>query len=513
MGWVALVGAGPGDPGLLTLKGRTRLGECDVVIYDSLVDSSVLEFSPQACMVALEKRRGSGNISQEQINRLLIREARMGRRVVRLKGGDPYIFGRGGEEALALGRAGIPFEVVPGVSAGHAVPAYAGIPLTHRKLSSQVTFVTGHEAPGKEVHRVRWAALARQEGTLVVFMAFRQLPFIVRALVRNKRSPNTKISIIEWGTTAHQNVVSGTLADIKKKVSEKGLHRPALAVIGEVNRLRSRLKWFENLPLFGTKVLVTRAREQAGSLNQKLRMLGAEVAELPAIDIRPVPHSRRVARVLKTLNRFDALVFTSANGVEHFWHHLKEQRLDARALSHLGIVVIGPSTAEKLRACGIESDCMPKRFTTQGILALANQTKWALGKRILLARSDLASKELPAGLKKAGARDVVDLRIYRTRTRILDVKKVAPHFSNSRVPYLTFASASAVRGFVRSLGDDCARSFSRKSRVISIGPVTSKEAARWGVSVAGEAKRSTEDGLVEAILEDRSKADRVKGTA
>ncbi len=500
-GWVALVGAGPGDPGLLTLRGRTLLKYCDLVVSDALVDRSVFSFAPQAKKIILGKRAGAVSTPQKNIERLLIHEAKKGRRIVRLKGGDPFVFGRGAEEVLALRKANVPFEIVPGVSAGHAVPAYAGIPLTHRDYSSQVTFVTGHEADNKKSGTVNWSALARLGGTIVMFMGLRQLPFILRKLNQGGLSSDMPISVIEWGTTPNQKVISGTMVNIERRIKQAQIQGPALSVIGKVNRLRPLLNWFERRPLFGERVVVTRAREQAGVLTGRLRTLGAEVYELPTIEIRPVPHTKEIERLLRELKNFDFLIFTSINGAKHFWNHLEKIGLDSRALAGVEIVAVGPGTSQALSERGIKADFVPPTFTTAHILKMLNRKNLIAGKQFLLARSDIATRELVFGLIESGAALVKDLVIYRTQPKHVHSKIIHELFSNGRKSCVAFTSASTVRNFVRALPARKISLISRKSRVISIGPVTTKTAKEAGLNVLREATDPTVDGLINATIE------------
>lgn len=502
-GWVAIVGAGPGDPGLLTLQGHLLLRQCDLVVADALVHSSILSFAPQARKVTLGKRAGGPRTSQKNIERFLIRESKKGLRIVRLKGGDPFIFGRGAEEALALRKAKIPFEIVPGVSAGHAVPAYAGIPLTHREYASQAVFVTGHEAGDKKARAVNWSVLAKFDGTIVTFMGLRQLPSIVRGLRKGGMAGNMPICVIEWGTTPKQKVVAGTLAGIERRIKLSRLSAPALAIIGKVNRLRPLLNWFEKRPLFGQRVIVTRAREQAGILIDRFKALGADVVEIPVIDVKPVPHTKEIRRILRCLKDFDFLIFTSANGVGHFWAHLEKSLLDARALAGVRVVAVGPGTAERLAARGIKADLMPALFTTAAILRMLTSRDLVKGRRFLLARTHIATKELVFGLIEAGAAIVKDLVVYRTQARHVDAGRIRDLFSNGSKPFVTFTSSSTVTHFVSAIGLRRAPFIARKARVISIGPVTTKAAREAGLKVAREAGESTIEGLVAATVRER----------
>ncbi|MDP3762795.1 MAG: uroporphyrinogen-III C-methyltransferase, partial [bacterium] len=412
-GFVSLVGAGPGDPKLLVLKGKEALEACDVVVYDHLVHPSILYHAPTLEKIYVGKKGGDpDSISQKSIEALLLKLARAGKRIVRLKGGDPFVFGRGGEEALWLTKHQIPFEVIPGVTAGIAAPAYAGIPVTHRGLASEVTLITAHEDPRKKDSDLNWKALAELQGTLVIYMGVKMLPKIIDELLRYGKKTDTPVSVIRWGTTADQQTVTGTLSDIVKKVEQANLKPPAVTVIGAVNRLRRELKWFEEKPLFGKTVLVTRSRKQASQLREALENQGAHVLEVPTIEIEPMTDFGPLDRIVEEIGLYDWIVFTSANGVEAFFNRLKTLKKDARILRDTKIAAIGPGTKAKLNSCSIEPDLMPEVFTTEGLI-------WALkkagvsGKRFLLLRTNIAPDLLNRTLEEAGGK-VTEISVYKT---------------------------------------------------------------------------------------------------
>ncbi|MBI4357725.1 MAG: uroporphyrinogen-III C-methyltransferase, partial [Candidatus Omnitrophica bacterium] len=431
VGFVSLVGAGPGDPKLLTLRGKEVLEQADVVIYDYLVHPSLLRLAPQAKHIYVGKKGGDPDSTrQDSIDQLLVRLACEGKRVVRLKGGDPFVFGRGGEEAMALAKNKIRFEVVPGISAGIAAPAYAGIPVTHRGYASKVTFLTAHEDPRKKREHVDWKAIAGLSGTLVIFMGIKTLPNIIKRLLHYGKDRRTPVSVIRWGTTAQQRVVTGTLANIVNKVKQVALKPPAITVIGQVNRLRPLLNWFEKKPLFGKTVLVTRSRKQASQLSDRLESLGANVVEVPTIDISPINNFRILDEAIHQMATphanplpsrgegrvrgiYDWIVFTSENGVEIFFNRLRDLRKDARVLKNVRIAAIGPGTQAKLQSFFVEPDLLPNVFTTEGLVK-AFKTCGISGKKILLLRTTIAPKLLHDSLKKLGA-FVTEIPVYKTK--------------------------------------------------------------------------------------------------
>ena len=499
-GFVSIVGAGPGDPKLVTLRAKETLEACDVVFYDHLVHPAVLKHAPQAEHIYVGKKGGDpDSTAQKSIESLLLRFARSGKRIVRLKGGDPFVFGRGGEEALWLSRHRIPFELVPGVTAGIAAPAYAGIPVTHRGLASEVTFLTAHEDPSKNQSDINWKALAQLKGTLVLYMGVKTLPKTIELLMRYGKKPGTSVSVIRWGTTTEQKVVTGTLATIARKVEAARLEAPALTVIGDVNQLRSKLKWFEEKPLFGKTVLITRSRKQASQLGGALETLGARVLELPTIEISPIRDFRALDKAIKQINRYDWLVFTSENGVEAFFDRLKRLKKDARLLKSVKIAAIGPGTKAKLNSYSIEPDLMPRTFTSEGLLNALRKTKVAK-KRFLLLRTNIAPDGLRTSLEASGA-NVSEIPVYRTEKPEGLSRKVRELIHGYSIDYITFTSSSTAQHFFEALRNG----HHLGAKVISIGPVTSKTIREYGVKVDREAGVSTIPGLVEAVLKEEGK--------
>jgi uroporphyrinogen III methyltransferase / synthase len=480
---VYLVGAGPGDPGLLTVRGADVLGRADVVVYDRLVHPSLLDLAPAAAeRVYVGKTPGEAEVEQGDINALLVEQGRAGKEVVRLKGGDPFVFGRGGEEAEALAAAGLTFEVVPGITSAIGAPAYAGIPVTHRGKSTHFTVVTGHEDPDKGGFDVDWSALANAGGTLVILMGAGRVGEIASQLVAGGLSPETPVAAVRNGTRADQQTVRATLAT----VSAAGVQAPAAIVVGDVAGLD--LSWFEARPLFGRAVVVTRAREQASELRQRLEGLGAEVIELPAIAIEPVDFE------VPPLERYGWLVFTSANGVHAFYERgLVPAGLDARALAGVRIAAIGPGTAAALAGRGVRADLLPERFVAESLLE-AFPAPRSDGERVLLARADRARDVLPAGLSGRGY-EVDVLAVYRTVTAAPDPVAVE-RVRRGDVDALTFTSSSTVTNLCDLLG----RVPDPQPVVVSIGPVTSKTAEEQGLRVDVEATEHTIDGLVDAVL-------------
>ena len=480
---VYLVGAGPGDPGLLTLRGAEVLRDADVVVYDRLVAPGLVDLAPpDAERVYAGKAPGRNEMSQDEVNALLVDRGRTGQAVVRLKGGDPFVFGRGGEEAEALAAAGVPFEVVPGISSAVGAPAYAGIPVTHRGASTHFTVVTGHEDPTKESTDTDWDALAKIGGTLVILMGAGRIREIADRLVAGGLAPGTPVAAVRNGTRADQRTVRATLAT----VAEAGVQAPAAIVVGDVARLD--LSWFESRPLFGRSVVVTRAREQASELRRRLEALGAEVVELPAITVESLPFD------LPDLGRYRWLVFTSANGVAAFFDRgLAPARLDARALAGLEVAAIGPGTAAALADHGVRVDLLPGRFVAEALLD-AFPPATAASERVLLARAEQARDVLPAGLAERGyAVDV--LPVYRTVTASPDAAALE-RVRRGDVDALTFTSSSTVTNLCDLLGD----APTPQPLVVSIGPVTSKTALERRLRVDVEAAEHTIDGLVDALL-------------
>ncbi len=498
-GIVYLVGAGPGDPGLLTVRGRDLLATCDAIATDALANPAIVAAAclanPSVEVHDVGKRGGSGeSASQEAINALLVRLGRAGKRVVRLKGGDPLVFGRGSEEAQALARAGVPFELVPGVTAGVAVPAYAGIPVTHRGVATSVTFVTGHENPDKPEAQTDWAALARSGGTIVLYMGVKTLPRIAAALVAGGRSPDTPAAAVQWGTHAQQRTVTATLATLADAIAEAGLGAPVITVIGDVVALREEIAWFDRLPLFGRRIVVTRASAQASGLRDALAAQGAEVLELPALRVEPLDHAPLMA-ALRRIGEYRWLVLTSQNAVALLWEALRAAGLDARALGGVRLACVGRATSDALLARGLAADVVPERFVAEAVLEALAARDDVRGARMLYVAAEGARAVLPDGLRALGARvDVV--AAYRTVSGGAASDELRAALDAGRVDAVTFASASAVRGYVEAVGADRAR----RAPAISIGPVTTAAARAEGIEVAAEAATASIEALVETTV-------------
>ena len=478
---VYLVGAGAGDVGLLTLRACELLQSADVVIYDRLADDAILNFCASAKKIYVGKAAGKHTLKQSEINQLLVDEARRNKIVVRLKGGDPFVFGRGGEEALYLRENDLPFEIIPGVTSAVAVPAYAGIPVTHRGIATSFAVVTGHEDPTKPESTINWAKLSTAVDTLIFLMGVANLPQIVSKLIEHGRPPETPAALIRWGTKPAQEVITTTLAE----APNAKILPPAIFVVGEVVNLREQLKWFETRPLFGKKILVTRARAQASKLSRALQNLGASVVECPTIRIAPPSDNFRLLdEAIKNLRGFDWTIFTSANGVEKFFERLRLHGLDARALNH--VAAIGSATAEKLSTFGIIADVVPKNFIAE---SLADSLKDSVGgKKILLARAEIARDVLPATLKTFGA-EVTIAPVYRT----LAEKPAQIDFD--AIDLITFTSSSTVENFVAAYGVDALK----KIPSAAIGTITAQKLASFGITAAVVAKEFTVDGLVDAV--------------
>ncbi len=494
-GKVYLIGAGPGDPGLLTLKGKTALERADCVIYDFLAANELLRYArPDAERIYAGKRGGGPRRPQEEVNQLLVSKAREGRIVARLKGGDPFIFGRGGEEALALVRAGIPFEVVPGVSSGVAAPAYAGIPLTHRELASSVSFIAGQEDPEKAESIIDWKGLATSSGTLVFFMGTRNLRAIAERLVASGRTRQTPAAVIHWGTRAAQQVVTGTLADIAARA--QGIEPPTVIVVGEVVKLREELRWFERLPMFGKRIAITRTREQASELRVALETLGAEVIEIPTIEIRPPASWETLDGAIGRLKEFDYLLVTSANGVRFFFQRLWAAGRDARDLKGLTIGAIGPATAAEFAKSGIRVDFVPREYRAEGLVeALAQRD--IRGKSFLIPRAKVARDLAPRALTERGARVEV-VEAYETVTPEFPPGELERLLS-PRPDAITFTSSSTATHFAKLAGDRSVSEVLGGVAVASIGPITSETVRKLGLAVTVEAAESSIPGLVRAL--------------
>ena len=494
-GKVFLVGAGPGDPGLITVKGLEALRDADVVVYDRLVNEALLaEARPEAELVFAGASLRRNPNRQADINAMLVRFAKAGKQVVRLKGGDPFVFGRGGEEAEALAARGVEFEVVPGITSAIAAPAYAGIPVTDRRASSSFAVITGREDAGREWSRVAWAKLAGGAGTLVILMSVETLESTLAQLRDHGVPASTPVAVVEWGSLPRQRTVEGTLGDIAARVAEAGLGPPSVTVVGDVVRLRSKIGWFESKPLFGMRVMVTRATAQAGSLSRRLRSEGAEPIEVPSIEIRPAPDIQAVDDVVSRVEDFDIAAFTSVNAVDAFFSRLGVLGLDARALGGVTVAAIGPATAAALERQGVRADFAPREYTTA---ALAQTMPGVEGKRVLLPRSAIAPADLLELLAARGAR-VEQVHVYDTVTPGETATRARELLEGRRVDVVTFTSSSTVDNLVEALGGDAVRLL-QETTLASIGPVTTRTAEKHGLHVAVTAEDHTVDGLVDAL--------------
>lgn len=497
-GKVYLVGAGPGDPGLITVKGLECIQKADVLIKDYLAPPSLLKYTPKhAEIIYVGKKAGDHSFSQDQINSLIVKKAKEGLTVVRLKGGDPFVFGRGGEEAEALIKAEIPFEIVPGVTSAVAVPAYAGIPLTHRKYTSTLAIVTGHEDPSKKESNIDWKALATGTGTIVFLMGVKNLPRIAQQLMHYGKRPDTPVALIRWGTTPKQVTVTGTLETIAERVAAAGLKAPAVIVVGDVVELRESLKWYENRPLMGKTIVVTRARQQASELVNRLAELGAECLECPTIKVVPPKDTRPLQAAIERLSTYDWLIFTSVNGVNFFFERLFAIDRDVRALHHIKTAVVGPATEQRLFDFGIKSDIVPESYRAESVVkAFAGQD--IKGKKILLPRAKKARHVLPVALTKIGA-VVDDVTAYENQAVTDNAAGFLTRLKEGSINLVTFTSSSTVNNFHALLPADSLETLMKDVVIASIGPITADTARDLGFKVDIMAEPYTIPGLCEAI--------------
>ncbi len=498
-GVVYLVGAGPGAPGLITLDGVACLRRAEVVVYDYLANPRLLEHAPaDAERVLVGKHGGGDRVEQTVITELLLDRARRGKTVVRLKGGDPFVFGRGGEEGEALAAAGIPFEVVPGVSAALAVPAFAGIPLTHRDMASSFTVLTGYEYPDKAEMAVHWDAVAQRGGTLVFLMTTRQLRVNMARLIAHGVAADTPVAVIRWGSVAEQTTLVGTAATIAGLAEAHRLQPPAVAVVGDVVRLRERLNWFERKVLFGRRIVVTRPRVQAAGFVERLSAAGADVLPCPTIEIVPPESWAPLDEAIERIESFDWIVFTSANGVGVFFDRLRARGRDVRALHRARLAAVGPQTAAALASRGLLVDAIPKEFRAEGV-AEAMRSAGIDGARVLLPRAAGAREILPVLLREAGA-VVEEVSSYRTVVPDTDVHEVREHLAEGRIDLVTFTSSSTVRNFISLLGENAAALLAR-TRIGCIGPITADTVREAGMSVAIQPADYTVPAFAEAIVD------------
>lgn len=497
-GKVYLIGAGPGDPGLITVKGMECLEKADVIVYDRLLDESLLAHARQGAEKIYVGKASSGHtMPQAEINRLLVQKAKEGKNVVRLKGGDPFVLGRGGEEATELAKNQIAFEVVPGITSAIAVPAYAGIPVTHRTLASSFAVVTGHEDPSKSDSSINWEKLATGVDTLVFLMGMQNLSEIVAKLVEYGRAINTPVAIIKEGTRPQQKTVTGTLRDIVNRVKEATLTPPAIVVVGEVVKLRETIRWFDNRPLFGKRVLVTRAKQQASTLSKLLAERGTLPVELPAIAIQPIPDNKELEQAILNLSQFQWIVFTSVNGVEAVFDRLRALKLDGRVLHGLKIAAIGPATGKALERRGINADYCPDVFTTEGLIT-GFQSYNIVGQQFLLPRTDIADEQLAKGLTGQGAK-VQEVAVYRTLPDVEAIIRAKKMLLLNELDIITFTSSSTVTNLVAVFGGEGVPL--KGVKIACIGPKTAETAIKAGLKPDIVAKEHTIPGLVAAIEE------------
>lgn len=505
MGKVYLIGAGPGDVGLITVKGLDCVKTADVVVYDYLASPRLLAYAREdAEIIYVGKKGGDHTLSQDGINALLVEKAKAGKTVARLKGGDPFIFGRGGEEAEVLKQEGLAFEIVPGVTSAIAAPAYAGIPLTHRKHTATVAFVTGHEDPTKDESNIDWAKISTGIGTIVFLMGIKNLPMITKRLMDNGRAPQTPVALVRWGTTPGQETVTGTLETIVEIAQEAKIKPPAVIVVGEVVDLRPVLNWFETKPLFGQKILVTRSRKQASALVEKLADLGADCVETPTIELVPPKDPKPLEDAVDNIAAYDWVVLTSVNGVDYFFDCLFSKGKDARALANAKVAAIGPATSAKLREYGLVTDIVPKTYRAESVVEAFLQEDMQ-GKKVLLPRAAQARPVLPVELKKMGAL-VDEVPAYETIQASQDQARILwERLESGEITMTTFTSSSTVSNFVALFDKDKLLKVMEGVKTASIGPITSDTARDLGLKVDMEAEAYTIDGLVQAILDGAGK--------
>ncbi len=498
-GMVYLVGAGPGDYRLISMKAVDCLKMADVVVYDRLADDRILRWAPaEAEYIYVGKASSNHTMKQEDINQLLVDKAKEGKCVVRLKGGDPFVFGRGGEEGLLLRQNNLPFEIVPGITSAISVPAYAGIPVTHRAVATSFAVVTGHEDPTKGESNMRWEHLAMGVDTLVFLMGVANLPHITSKLIENGRSADTPAAVIRWGTKPEQRTLITTVGKAAEDVAKNCIKPPAIFIVGEVVKLRDSLQWFDNLaqrPLFGKRILVTRARSQASKLTAKLENLGAEVIEVPAITITdPADLYAALDQAIGQLQDYHWVMFTSANGVKHFFARLLQAGKDARALGYAKIAAIGSATAAELKKYGLVADVVPGEYRAEGIIE-AMKGKLPPHAKILLPRAEEAREILPEKLREMGA-EVEVVSAYRTVCAAADGEALTSELNEGRIDMVTFTSSSTVKNLVNIIGS---ADVLNGVKTACIGPVTADTAKSMGIEPDIIAKEYTIDGLVEAI--------------
>ena len=496
---VYLIGAGPGDPGLLTVKAKECIETADVVVYDYLASPFLLKYARQdAQIIYVGKKGGDHTLTQDKINQLLVDKAKQGLSVARLKGGDPFVFGRGGEEAQLLLENGVQYEVIPGVTSAISAPAYAGIPVTHRDHTSFVSFITGHENPNKQDSSMQWDVFAKSNATLVFLMGVKNLKNIVKNLVANGKASDTPVALVRWGTTSRQQTVTGTLETIVEVVEKAKLKSPAIIVVGHVVSLREELAWFDKKPLFGKTIVITRARAQASGLVSQLSKLGAHCLEIPTIQIIPAQDTAPLRTAIDNLTDYDWLVLTSVNGVKFFFDTLFDMGKDVRALGHLKFACIGPVTKERLADYGIISDILPETYRAESVVDAFSEID-IQGKKVLLPRAKVARTILPEELNKMGA-NVDEVTAYETILSDGDKQTLIDLLTDKKIDAVTFTSSSTVSNFMSLLESQNATKLLDGVAIASIGPITSDTARALGMEPAMEANPFTIPGLVDALL-------------
>lgn len=498
-GKVYLIGAGPGDPGLLTIKAKECIETADIVVYDYLASPYLLEYaSRDAQIIYVGKKGGDHTLSQDGINQLLVDKAKEGNNVARLKGGDPFVFGRGGEEAQMLLSHGVSYEVIPGVTSAVAAPAYAGIPITHRDHTSFVSFITGHENPNKKDSSMQWDVFAKSNATLVFFMGVKNLPNITAKLIEHGKDKDTPVALVRWGTTTRQQTVTGTLETIVEVVKKAGLKSPASIVIGSVVSLRDELAWFDQRPLFGKKIVITRARAQASGMVAALNRLGAQCIEIPTIKINAPDDLSPLKQSIENIKQYDWLVLTSVNGVKHFFDTLYDMGKDVRSLGHLKFACIGPVTKERLKDYGIISDILPKTYRAESVVDAFADVE-IKGKKVLLPRAKKARTILPEELTRMGA--VVD-EVVAYETGLCDEGKdeLVTLLKNNEIDAVTFTSSSTVSNFMSLLESEDAQQLLKNVVLASIGPITSDTVRSFDMEPDIEPGEYTIPGLTDALL-------------
>jgi uroporphyrinogen III methyltransferase/synthase len=500
-GKVYIVGAGPGDVGLLTVKGVKCLRRAEVVIYDFHLNAQVLNYiNHDAEFIYAGKQSGHHTMTQDEINEILIRKAKEGKIVCRLKGGDPFIFGRGGEEAEALAKNGIEFEVVPGVSSSVAAPAYAGIPLTHRLYSSSFAVIPGYEDTTKKESAIDWSKLSTSVGTLVFLMAVKNIDIVTQKLIENGRGPDTPVAVIRWGTRPDQKTITGTLKNIVRLVKDKDIKPPAVMIVGDVVRLRNSLKWYEKKPMFGHRILVTREHLDGFEL---LEELGAEIIEFPTIKIVPPVDHRELDRTIDNIDTYDCLIFTSKNGVKYFFERFFEKDRDIRDLKGIKICAVGSKTSQEINKYGIKVDLIPDEFSSEGLVKLVEGFKGTKGRglegmRFLLPRAEKAREILPEKVKELGGH--VDIPVtYRSIRPETHGKRLRRFLREGKISIATFTSAATFINFMDIMGGN-AEDLLRGVAIASIGPVTSKAIEKAGLKVDIMPREATIEALVEEII-------------